>query len=191
MGELLVIRHAVTALNDAGRYQGWSDPPLTREGERQARGLGRRVREDGAAPGIVWASDLTRARRTAELAFPGAELHPDPRLRELRFGVLEGRTHGECLERVGAPYRRWLRDPDASPPPGGETMGRLRRRLAAWLDDLPASGPATVVTHAGPVAVLLARLRGLPPRWHVERSLRPAPASVIRAGRDGRTEGGR
>lgn len=38
----------------------------------------------------VYASDLARARATAELALPGHALRTDPRIRELDYGAFEG-----------------------------------------------------------------------------------------------------
>ncbi|MFL5797951.1 MAG: SixA phosphatase family protein [Actinomycetota bacterium] len=65
--ELLLVRHAISAERDDGRWPDDRDRPLTRQGEERmkkaARGLGRIV------PGVdvMFASPLARAWRTAEI----------------------------------------------------------------------------------------------------------------------------
>ena len=44
---LYVIRHGKTMFNTMGRAQGWSDTPLTPEGERGIQALGIGLRESG------------------------------------------------------------------------------------------------------------------------------------------------
>ncbi|NIP58012.1 MAG: histidine phosphatase family protein [Gemmatimonadetes bacterium] len=169
----------MTALNAAGRYQGWADPPLSAEGEAQAVALRGTLSSEGIRPGTVWTSDLRRARRTAEIAFPDVPTRPDPRLRELSFGAFEGRSHAENLRMHGGAYRRWLRDPERRSPPRGETLGDLRARVREWLEELSTRGTMAVVAHGGPIAVVTARILALPPRWEVERGFRPAAATPV------------
>ena len=45
--KLYIIRHGKTMFNTIGRAQGWSDTPLTEEGERGIRELGIGLRESG------------------------------------------------------------------------------------------------------------------------------------------------
>ena len=44
---LFIIRHGKTMFNTIGRAQGWSDTPLTAEGERGIRELGIGLRKSG------------------------------------------------------------------------------------------------------------------------------------------------
>src|SRR5213078_4235821 len=60
---LLLVRHGQSEWNADGRWQGQADPPLSALGEQQAVAATNRL--DGVH--AVWASDLVRARRTAEL----------------------------------------------------------------------------------------------------------------------------
>ncbi len=77
------MRHGETLWNREGRLLGWTDLPLTEEGEAQARRL------QGLLPALpALSSDLRRARRTAELAGFSPSLAPE--LREIHFGALEG-----------------------------------------------------------------------------------------------------
>src|SRR5258708_9735908 len=62
---LTLIRHAATAWNDDGRYQGRGDPDLSTRGVSQAHALARRLTEHRAVRESVLASDRRRACLTA------------------------------------------------------------------------------------------------------------------------------
>ena len=94
------MRHGETLWNREGRLLGWTDLPLTAEGEAQARRL------KGALPSLpAFSSDLLRARQTAELAGFSPRLYPE--LREIHFGALEGALW-ETLDPRYAAARLWV-----------------------------------------------------------------------------------
>lgn len=159
MLRLYLVRHGATHANAAGRYQGWSDTPLSAEGERQAAAVAALLPR---APTTVHASDLTRASRTASLAYPEVEAGTDPRLRELRFGAFEGATMAENEARFGDRFRAWRADPWRVRPPGGEALAELEARLIAWLAGLPAAGNVVAFTHGGCVRTLVGLLLAEP-----------------------------
>jgi probable phosphoglycerate mutase len=113
---LFLARNGETDWNLAGRWQGHTDVPLNATGRAQAGALAERLRGEGIA--TVGASDLSRARHTAEivaaaLGVPVALVDPD--LREQRFGRFEAppasaRTVipklGSATSRIRAPDRR-------------------------------------------------------------------------------------
>lgn len=163
MRYLSLVRHAVTAWNSGGRVQGHSDVPLSAEGEAQARALGRRFAGAGGEV-LLYTSPLERAKRTAALALPGHEAVQDSRLKELNFGVFEGRT---LPERLALPeWTAWNTDPFATPAPGGESYEQLRSRVVAWLEHLPDAPHIVAVTHSGTIQMLLSHaLKIDAPRW--------------------------
>jgi probable phosphoglycerate mutase len=81
------------------RYCGSTDVGLTDEGQEQAKHLAEWAGH--ANLDAAWASDLSRARITAEpsATAAGVQLRLDPRLRELDFGQAEGLTIAEMAER--------------------------------------------------------------------------------------------
>jgi len=92
-------------------------------------------------------------------------LHPQPiydeRLQEMHFGEWELRR----WEDIGhAQIDAWAADPLNFTPPGGESVGTMRRRAAGFLADLRKAGlPSTViVTHAGILRACAAELLALP-----------------------------
>lgn len=174
---LLLIRHGSTELNEAGRYQGTLDPPLSSLGVRQAEALAERVRASAAEPRTVWTSDALRARSTAERVFPGRDLTVDRRLRELDFGHLEGNTHEENLAHHGEAYRRWIETPGEVSPPGGESLSSLVERVEEWLEELPAEGAHAGVAHMGTIAACLHLLLALP--WKAAFRKAPETGSAV------------
>ena len=92
---LLLVRHGETDWNAEGRLQGHTDRPLNEHGRRQARELAARLA--GEQVDAIYASDLVRARETAEIvgAQLGLEVAIDPDLREKNWGNWEGLTGDE------------------------------------------------------------------------------------------------
>ncbi|GAA6202535.1 histidine phosphatase family protein [Aquicoccus sp. SU-CL01552] len=95
-----LIRHGETTANADGFIAGITDVPLTALGRDQARALSELPWPEEIA---VFASPLSRAQRTAELAFPGRDVQLHPGLRERDWGVFEGRPLGEQPARENTP----------------------------------------------------------------------------------------
>jgi len=139
------VRHGETLWNREGKLLGWTDLPLTPEGEAQARAL------KGLLPPLpAFSSDLVRARRTAELA--GFRPEATWALREIHFGALEG-APWEALEPA---YKEALLRFQGFHPPGGESLETFQERVFRFLEGLKA--PALLFTHGG---VVRAALRAL------------------------------
>jgi probable phosphoglycerate mutase len=134
--ELLLVRHGETDWNAAGRLQGHTDRPLSDYGREQARRLADELA--GEEFSGIYASDLARARETAEIVGERLRLAVvlDPDLREKDWGTWEGLTPPE---RVGVELV-------------GESTDEHRRRMLGALGRIAASHPdgrVLVVTHGG------------------------------------------
>jgi broad specificity phosphatase PhoE len=154
---VLLVRHGESTWNVEGRWQGRADPPLSPEGERQARDTAAAV--DGVS--AIWSSDLARARRTAELlAAAGVAVRLDARLRERDVGSWAGLTTAEIDER----YPGWIAA--GRRPPGWERDDALRARcwpaLRAIEASLATEDDGVVVTHGGLIRVVAAALGASP-----------------------------
>lgn len=152
---VLLVRHALSAWNAAGRWQGQADPPLAPSGRQQA------VRAAGAVGPVdlVVTSDLDRARTTGALLAPGAPVVELPELREYGVGEWSGLTRAEIERRWPDQIARF----DAGRldhPPGGEPRADFERRVrrAAHLVVGAAASRTLVVTHGGVIRTL-ARLQ--------------------------------
>ena len=138
MIHLLLVRHGQTDWNEQHRYQGQTDIPLNDTGREQASTVVPRMKAYDID--AVYASDLKRARETAEIVSreTGVEVRSDPRLRELSFGVFEGLTFDEIGEQWPDELSAWIAD-RSSTPPGGEPMDRFVARLREFLADIEAN----------------------------------------------------
>lgn len=163
---VLLVRHGETTWNRERRVQGWAPSGLTDRGEEQARAAGRAIAAEHAVDRIV-ASDLRRAAETARLLRRAggidADIEFDPGWRERDFGRLQGMTYEELFEgfpefalgEVGIEAARTV-------PAGGESLLGMRARvLDAWKRLLGGGDETVVVTHGGPLYVLLGHLKDL------------------------------
>jgi len=164
---LIFARHGRTAWNLAGRYQGRSDPPLSPEGEADARIVARKLSED--RPAAIVASPSKRTMMTARIVgnlLGLSRIQVDGRLLELAYGAWEGLTQAEIKARWPEQLRIWKHTPEAMRFPGGETLEQARARLRAFARDGAAlrdtDGPVLVVTHAGMVRLAMLEARNAP-----------------------------
>jgi 2,3-bisphosphoglycerate-dependent phosphoglycerate mutase len=149
-----ILRHAATAWNEQGRLQGMTDTPLSAAGEAAARGW--RL----PAPVDRWTrvcSPLLRARRTAELVRPAAAVAVDSRLREMSFGIWEGRTVADLRARGGEAFVAAERMGLDFHPPGGESPRMTMTRIGNWVAEIAAHRePVIAVSHKAAIRALLA-----------------------------------
>lgn len=162
---LLLSRHGRTAWSQEGRYTGVSDIDLDAEGARQAAELAAWAR--AAAPERVVSSPQRRARRTAEAAAQvvGVKLEVDERLRELDFGVAEGRHLDDLRAADPGAVARFETDPVAHHLPDGESPVAAAERVTDGLLAAAARAPGSrvlVVGHNTALRLALCRLLGIP-----------------------------
>lgn len=163
MGRLLMLRHAQSVWNAAGRWQGWSDAPLSPLGESQARQAGRVLAHNGVVAAIVASSDLQRAHRTATLIAGeigyGGPVQVDAGLREHDVGEWNGLTTDQInarwpgqVEALGARGLEGF--------PGGEVLSTFYARVQraalrlARLAHEQQHGDVIVVSHGGAMTAL-------------------------------------
>ena len=145
MTRLLLARHGQSEWNAAGRWQGHADPDLSEEGERQARAAADVI---GMVDAIV-ASDLARARRTAEIIAEVLGVGPveiDPRLKERDVGEWSGLTSEEIEEGWPGYLAERRRPPGWEP--DESVLPRALEAIAAVAVRHPGSD-VLVVTHGG------------------------------------------
>lgn len=173
---LHLMRHGAPV--GAGRLLGRSDTAPRPQGVEACL-----ARASGLAFGQVISSGLARASTPAEAIAQahGVEHIVDPRWQELDFGDWDGADPAAIASpRLDA----FWDDPDANPPPGGESWSALVARVGAAIDGLGA--PTLVLTHAGAMRAALTCLLGLTYRqgWTLDLpygallSLRVAPGRL-------------
>lgn len=147
--DIVLVRHAETTWNLAGRVQGHRESPLSARGLLQTRALSAalaRLRWDAA-----YSSDLVRAVQTARGVIGDASRTPlvlTPGLRERGQGVLEGMTSAQ-VERLG---------PNLDAPElGREPASDFAARCVRQVDQIVTrhrGGRILVVTHGGVIKAL-------------------------------------
>ena len=157
---LILARHGETDDNRPPiRFQGFHDTPLNDTGRRQAHELADRVAASEDPVRSLWASDLSRARETAEIvgARIGFEPRLDPRLREANRGEWEGRRFIDVQREDPERFAAWMRGGADWRFPGGESLQEQQDRVSAALKDIARTGalPALVVCHGGSIRVVL------------------------------------
>jgi broad specificity phosphatase PhoE len=165
---LYLARHGETDWNRENRWQGQSDIGLNDTGRAQAKQLAEALAPHGIAG--VCASDLSRARETADIAASTLGLGAvaiDAGLRERCFGVFEGLTRDECNARYPDDWQRYLSELKVSPP-GAELPSVVAARFSAALLRLAnldgARHSLLIVSHGGAMRSFLHAITGcLPP----------------------------
>lgn len=133
---LYVTRHGETKWNIERRMQGHKDSPLTQKGIDNSKLLHEHlmdVRFD-----CVYSSPLGRAMHTAELIVGDRplEIIPSPELKEMGFGIWEGRCSEELSQLYPGQYSAFWSNPEAyEPVEGGESFEQLKSRVSSWLNE--------------------------------------------------------
>lgn len=161
--DIILIRHTPVAA-EPGTCYGQRDVPLAEPTQDAFEQVAQRLPEVQA----VASSPLQRcARLAAWLAErAGVPQFSDERWRELDFGAWEGRRWSE-IERHR--LDQWALDPWGFCAPQGESVRGMHLRVRAALAALRVKADVNgwrrvaVVTHGGPIRLLLAELMGLAP----------------------------
>ena len=164
MSRLFLVRHGNTKLNNAKRFWGNTDVPLSDEGIRQAEKLRDRLATDKI--NTIYASSLSRARSTAEIIASRHKISITSctELDEINFGWIEGLTFDEIKQHYPE-FAEILSDWNTRPKfPGGESLDELNNRVQKFLKRMHKHKPEEtilVVAHAGTLRLMICNLLAL------------------------------
>ncbi len=136
--KIYLFRHGQTYYNRNKYFTGWKDSKLTPQGYKDARKVARALKNEKID--IAFETRLSRSKETLNEVI---KYHPecqeiivDDRMIERSYGKLQGRSHKKVIEEVGQKkYDIWHRS-YSTPPPGGESVKDVEKRVNKFIKDL-------------------------------------------------------
>ncbi len=184
------MRHGATDWNLQHRCQGSSDRDLSAVGVRQAEAIAVLLRAENLS--AIYASDLKRARHTAEVISQPHNLPVliEEKIRELDHGKLEGLTFNEIRDNFGEFLTRWRSEPAELQVPGGERLSDVAERAWAGLNQIvkrhARADNIVVVSHNFPIVGIVCRITGTPLNNYRDFHLDPCGVSRLHCDDTGR-----
>lgn len=184
--KIFLARHGQSTLNLQQRISGQADCSLSKKGREQALALSDVLRREPLT--AIYASSLQRALQTAA---PTAKSHgltisALDDLREMRFGILEGRYMDQRDAEAQSLWLARKRDKYGFSVPGGETFPDFQSRVWLCFESLLAtsSGSILIVGHRNTNEVILARLLARDLASRTEINVKNKYLYAIRCDRD-------
>ena len=152
---ILLLRHG--EVQGGAVYRGTTNDPLTPLGMQQMI---------TATQKYTW-QHVTSSPLQRCAAFAEAQKTPitlDRRWQEIHFGDWEGQTYAQIEAQDQRRLEQFWRDPTSVTPPQGESLSAFQRRIVQAWQDVCAQQHASqlIVTHGGPIRIIIAQLTGLP-----------------------------
>ncbi len=140
MARIFLFRHAQTTDNLNGVFSGKRDPDLTESGIEEAQKIRDQLKEEKVTK--AYCASNKRTKHTLEIVLEphgGTEIVvADPRIRERDYGDLTGKSKKKTEELYPKEYALWHRGYD-SPPPNGESMREVEKRVLEFLKEVLAN----------------------------------------------------
>ncbi|MFQ6029413.1 MAG: histidine phosphatase family protein [Dehalococcoidia bacterium] len=164
--KFFLVRHGETEWNKSGRFQGQNDVGLNQRGLAQARETA--LASVAWNPTALYSSPLPRTMQTAgEFA---KQLHlpvtPEPALKELDLGQLDGVTGPEMRANWPEVAETWGRNPESVVMPGGESLVQLQDRVWRTVTRLRESHQEeevlVLISHNFAIRSIFNKLLGMP-----------------------------
>ncbi len=157
---IFLMRHGA---DPSDRLGGWSPYGLTESGIKQVHAAKNELKDKGITQ--IYASDLTRARETAEIIADelGLEIVYLPQFREVNNGLLAGMKKTEAIEKFPGIYWKALNRTEKYP--DGESPEQFYHRIEnAWYTFKEQIGDKNVllVSHGGVINIILCLENGIP-----------------------------
>lgn len=169
--KLILVRHGESQANVDRVYSGWTDFPLTDRGKEQVRNLLEILSNEYID--ILYSSSLSRALATAEIISKhiGKKIYVSEKLKEMNFGIFEGKSYREISETYHIEWEKWINDNIKYRIPNGESLIDMYNRVTQFIDGLKdKTGTFLLVTHAGVIRIVITYLLNLniDKMWHFE-----------------------
>jgi len=169
--KFILVRHGETMANIGKVYSGWSNYDLTEKGKLQIKILAQELR--AYKVDAIYASSLGRTMETAnEIAkIIGKEVVVDDNLKEINFGVFDGKTAKEIEEDYPNEWKSWINDYESYRIPEGECLRDVLNRVKGFIDSIKEDeGTCIMVSHGGVIQSIITYLLDLElnKMWHFQ-----------------------
>jgi Fructose-2,6-bisphosphatase len=163
---IFLIRHGQPEQHGGKIFLGQADVPLSDLGKTEARDAGKRLVSENARLKKIYASDLIRAKETADIiaeTLGGIPVVPDILFREMAMGSWDGELIEDIKNKFPEEYTKRGNDLRNYRTPGGENFYDLRGRVTREFhrickEDFRGAeedpGDLVIVAHLGVLTVL-------------------------------------
>jgi broad specificity phosphatase PhoE len=170
--KLYLLRHGETEWTQLGKHTGLTDIPLTKNGKKEAKKLGKSLEK--IFFDTILCSPLKRAHDTASIAFPEKKIVIDNDLVEWDYGDYEGVTSKE-IEKMNPGWNVFTKDT-----PNGEARELVEKRADRVIERvLQLSGTVAIVSSGHFSRALGVRWLNLPISYGQYLILTTASKSIL------------
>ena len=157
--EIIFIRHGETDFNRARLYFGHLDPDLNETGIEQLRKAKILFEKREKMPDVVFSSDLKRCSQSMEILQIDEETEKilTKDLREINFGIFEGKTYEEIKNKYPEKVEKMKDDWRNFKADKGESINEMMLRVAEKMNEIInqyRNKKILVVAHAGVIQAL-------------------------------------
>ncbi|KYH35369.1 phosphoserine phosphatase 1 [Clostridium tepidiprofundi DSM 19306] len=148
---IYLLRHGQTNENKEKLYYGDMDIDMNECGKKQIYMAAKHLKNIKFDK--VFISERKRTRQTADIIFKCKrnDYIIDPRLNESSFGIFEGLTYEEIINKYPEEYKKWSEDWVNYCPLNGESCSDMCNRVNSFMDDLKNIDAENIliITHSG------------------------------------------
>ncbi|WP_404346434.1 histidine phosphatase family protein [Sutcliffiella horikoshii] len=166
--DLYLIRHWITDWNRDKRYLGHTDQDILLDGINELDVLKKELQS--LSFDTIYSSDLIRCQRTLEYLHLRHSPNLDPRIREMNFGVWEGKKYEDLKE--DPCYQKWLDNWELHSTPSGESGQMFQQRVDAFVSEMLnrdklslEKASILVMTHGGVIRYMLRKFKATNSFW--------------------------
>mgnify|MGYP001012498054 FL=1 len=157
--EIIFIRHGETDFNRARLYFGHLDTDLNKTGVEQLRKTKILFEKREKMPDVVFSSDLKRCSQSMEILEIDEEIEKNltEDLREINFGIFEGKTYEEIKSEYPEKVEKMINDWRNFKADKGESINEMMLRVAEKMNEIInqyRNKKILVVAHAGVIQAL-------------------------------------